>query len=169
MIALLPFLAKPFAHGIEWLKKLSVGAVTVLFLGMMSILHVWVVNGTFFYLSATITNPIYHQSIPLLLSGCLYPTILTAYQGNQTVWIVLFVAVTGALLAALFDWNRIVKSGLMSVGAMVLVVLMVISLNTIGDSSVQQHKRIRSELRDVMSLRACKPNRAATLWLNTIP
>jgi len=170
LMSLLPFFAMPFADGVQRLKKWPLGRFSVLFLGILSVFQVWMINGTFFYLSYSVINPIYHQSIPLLLSNCTYPMVFTDnHKIIMDVWIVILLIVSLWTGQSLFSDKGCIKRTVIFLTAMLMVFVFIASLNTIGDSTPKGHDHIRFDLHDVMSLRACKSGQLTKIWVKLIP
>ena len=170
LIVILPFLIKPLKTGIQRLGQWTLGKFAVLLLSFWSVFNIWLVNGTFFYLSKQIVNPIYHESMVLLLNNCIYPTIFSQQPlAGLIAWMLALVFVWLWISFGLFGWKRPLHSVTAFFAALVLTMIVIVSLNTTGDTIPKQQKHVYAELNRVRKLRNCRENKLAHTWIRLIP
>jgi len=170
LIMLLPFLVEPLSTGMDRLGQWSAGRFAVLVLGFVSVFHIWLVNGTFFYLSDQVANPIYHESVPLLLNACTYPMIFSANLNTGLIaWGAILIITWLGLTLGLFGLKRPLHSIAVFFMAVIMTMVVALSLNTINDRGKVQKQAVYAELNRVRGLRGCRENRPARAWVRLIP
>lgn len=170
LVVILPFLIEPMTTGINRLSQWTVGRFAVLLPGFISLFHVWLINGTFFYLSEQVANPIYHENLPILLNACLYPTIFSSHPDTGIIaWLVILLIGWLWIAFDLFGWKRPLQSITAFFIAVILSMVLAVSLNTIGDTGIKQKQAVYAELNRVRGLRNCRENRPARAWVKLIP
>ncbi len=164
LIDLLPFMAEPLERGITYIRQWAAGRFAVLLTGIFSMFQVLVTQSTLFYHSFTVSNPLYHEVIPMLLSGCGYFTVFSSVPQVGKVLLFILLAYAGIVLAVeLSGIHHPVKALSGFVLASVLVGLVALSLNTLGDGTATGRHTVERQLTQVWW---CKVKAPARQWLD---